>query len=87
MTSLTDSNTTKNAGIGPISIQDDENDFAMCTNISSQKINKVLPLPICLTTKETITLPKDLQEIYGDSTVTYNYCMLDVKKNVRVIMV
>ena len=33
--------------------------------------NEALPLAKCPTTKETLTLPRDLQEIYADSTVTH----------------
>ena len=33
--------------------------------------NKALPLAKCPTMKETITLPRDLHEIYADNTVTY----------------
>ena len=39
--------------------------------LAKNQTNKALPLAKCLTTKETLTLPRDLQEIYADSTVTY----------------
>ena len=39
--------------------------------LAKNQTNEVLPLAKCSTTKETLTLPRDLQEIYADSTVTY----------------
>ena len=39
--------------------------------LAKNQTNEALPLAKCPTTKETITLPRDLQEIYADSTVTY----------------
>ena len=39
--------------------------------LAKNQTNKALLLAKCLTTKETLTLPRDLQEIYADSTVTY----------------
>ena len=39
--------------------------------LAKNQTNEVLLLAKCPTTKETLTLPRDLQEIYADSTVTY----------------
>ena len=39
--------------------------------LAKNQTNEALPLAKCPTTKETLTLPRDLQEIYADSTVTY----------------
>ena len=39
--------------------------------LAKNRTNEALPLVKCPTTKETLTLPRDLQEIYADSTVTY----------------
>ena len=39
--------------------------------LAKNQTNEVLPLAKCPTTKEILTLPRDLQEIYADSTVTY----------------
>ena len=39
--------------------------------LAKNQTNKALFLAKCPTTKETLTLPRDLQEIYADSTVTY----------------
>ena len=39
--------------------------------LAKNQTNKALPLAKCPTMKETLTLPRDLQEIYADSTVTY----------------
>ena len=39
--------------------------------LSKNQTNKALLLAKCPTTKETLTLPRDLQEIYADNTVTY----------------
>ena len=39
--------------------------------LAKNQTNKTLLLAKCPTTKETLTLPRDLQEIYADSTVTY----------------
>ena len=52
--------------------------------LAKNQTNKALPLAKCPTTKETLTLPRDLQEIYADST---QLSMLDMKKNVCVTMV
>ena len=38
--------------------------------LAKNQTNKALLLAKCLTTKETLTLPRDLQEIYADSTVS-----------------
>ena len=39
--------------------------------LAKNQTNEALLLAKCPTTKETLTLPRDLQEIYADSTVTY----------------
>ena len=39
--------------------------------LAKNQTNEALPLAKSPTTKETLTLPRDLQEIYADSTVTY----------------
>ena len=39
--------------------------------LAKNQTSEALPLATCPTTKETLTLPRDLQEIYADSTVTY----------------
>ena len=39
--------------------------------LAKNQTNKALPLAKCPTTKETVTLPRDLHEIYADNTVTY----------------
>ena len=39
--------------------------------LAKNQTNKALPLAKCPITKDTLTLPRDLQEIYADSTVTY----------------
>ena len=39
--------------------------------LAKNQTNEALPLAKCPTTKEILTLPRDLQEIYADSTVTY----------------
>ena len=39
--------------------------------LAKNQTNEALSLAKCSTTKETLTLPRDLQEIYADSTVTY----------------
>ena len=41
------------------------------TFLAKNQTNEVLLLANYPTTKETLTLPKDLHEIYADSTVTY----------------
>ena len=51
--------------------------------LAKDQTNEALPLAKCPTMKETLTLLRNLQEIYADSTVT----MLDMKKNVCVTMV
>ena len=37
--------------------------------LAKNQTNEALPLAKCPTTKETLTLPRDLHEIYADSTV------------------
>ena len=39
--------------------------------LAKNQTNEALSLAKCPSTKETLTLPRDLQEIYADSTVTY----------------
>ena len=39
--------------------------------LAKNQTNEALPLAKCPTTKETLTLPRDLHEIYADNTVTY----------------
>ena len=39
--------------------------------LAKNQTNEALPLAKFLTMKETITLPRDLHEIYADNTVTY----------------
>ena len=39
--------------------------------LAKNQTNETLPLAKCPTTKETLTLPRDLHEIYADNTVTY----------------
>ena len=39
--------------------------------LAKNQTYEVLPLAKWPTTKEILTLPRDLQEIYADSTVTY----------------
>ena len=39
--------------------------------LAKNQTNEVLPLAKCPTMKEMLTLPRDLQEIYADSTATY----------------
>ena len=39
--------------------------------LAKNQTNKALPLAKCPTTKETLTLPRNLQEIYAHSIVTY----------------
>ena len=39
--------------------------------LAKNQTNEALPLAKCPNTKETITLPRDLQQNYADSTVTY----------------
>ena len=39
--------------------------------LAKNQTNEALPLAKYPTSKETLTLPRDLQEIYADSTVTY----------------
>ena len=39
--------------------------------LAKNQTNKALPLAKCPTTKETVTLLRDLHEIYADNTVTY----------------
>ena len=39
--------------------------------LAKNQTNETLLLAKYPTTKETLTLPRDLQEIYADSTVTY----------------
>ena len=39
--------------------------------LAKNQTNEALPLAKCPTTKETLILPRDLQEIYADSTITY----------------
>ena len=51
--------------------------------LAKNQTNEALPLAKCPTTKETLTLLRDLQEIY----VIAQLPMLDMKKNVCVTMV
>ena len=39
--------------------------------LAKNQTNEALPLAKCPATKETLTLPRDLQENYADSTVIY----------------
>ena len=39
--------------------------------LAKNQTNEALPLAKCPTTKETLTLPRDLQEIHAYSTITY----------------
>ena len=39
--------------------------------LAKNQTNKALPLAKCPTMKETVTLPRDLHEIYADNTVIY----------------
>ena len=39
--------------------------------LAKNQTNEALPLAKCPTMKETVTLPRDLHEIYADNTVTY----------------
>ena len=52
--------------------------------LAKNQTNEALPLAKCPTTKETLTLPRDLQEIYADIV---QLPMLDMKKNVCVTTV
>ena len=39
--------------------------------LAKNQTNEALPLAKCPTTKETVTVSRDLHELYADNTVTY----------------